>query len=183
MGLAVNYSEITNVFIREVESNKLLNLDVDFYEKARRYINRLEGRKDKEFSEYEAKVLRLTLEKLFLIRIRKALDHIWRYGEKPNVQVPIEEAEVIDAIYKIVEHFRTIIPSGKETLFPTSEKGTHERAGVDLRSVLVFFIKPYAKISIGEGEILGPFVKGDLALVPYHIAKDLEGKGIVEILG
>ena len=184
----MDYSEIANALVREIESSILLGLDTNFYKEAREFIENLE-KKHSDVSDYEVKILRLSLEKLFLIRIKKAVEYIWRTGEKPNIQLPSEEAEIIDRVMTYLEEFKGINKESQVGIFPQIggkeivKKIDREGKKKRVQNILVFFIQPYTKLSIGEGRILGPFAKGDLAFIPLTIAKELEKKGVVEILG
>lgn len=164
----MEYFEILRVFLREIESPDPLDLDKDFYKKALGYIGSLPPRE-----EYEGRALRKTLGKLFLMRIEKLLKYHMKTSRFPEVSLPSEEEEVIRKIKEFLEIFesRGIAPRA-------------ETAGLGLREegVLVFFLKPYSKIAVEGGRVLGPFSKGDLAYIPRKIADSLESDGIVEIL-
>ena len=182
----MDYSEIANALIREIESNILLGLDVNFYREAKEYIKKIEERST-EIDRYEAKILRLSLERLFLIRIKKALDYIWREGKKPDITLPLEEAEVIDRVFSLVQEFRKIMlePEGSSDVIIESKEvvKASEEKRVREKNVLVFFLQPYTKVTVGGGRVLGPFAKGDLAFIPLSVAKELEDQGVVEVLG
>lgn len=182
----MDYSEIANALIREIESNILLSLDVNFYREAKEYLKKIEERST-EIDKYEAKILRLSLEKLFLIRIKKALDYICREGKKPDITLPLEEAEVIDKVFGLIQEFREVRLEPKDSSNITVESKEVVKASEEKRirekNVLVFFLQPYTKITVGGGRVLGPFAKGDLAFIPLSVAKELEDRGIVEVLG
>ncbi len=167
----MDYSRIVNVFIAELESPKLYELDTNFYKQALDYVKRLEA---KDGNKYEAKVLRRTLEKLFILRLEKIIKHIWRTGEKPNIKLPMEEAVLLNEIERIVSTIR-----GKEEGI---EEIKHISMSKEIKGVLVYFTKPYSRIMLKEGVILGPFSQGDIAFLPREIAKELESKGVIKIM-
>lgn len=170
----MDYSRIVNVFIAELESPKLYELDIDFYKQALSYVKRLETT---DGSEYEAKVLRRTLEKLFILRLEKMIKHLWRTGEKPDIKLPLEEAAVLDEIEKTVSVIR-----GLERDVKGEMDLKHTLVDKEAKGVLVYFTKPYSRIMLKDGMILGPFSQGDIAFLPKEVAKELESKGVIKIM-
>ena len=164
----MEYSEIINVFVREIESPDLLELEKDFYQKALRLAD-IKEKKGDEVSRYEASALRKTLEVLFLLRISKAIEIIKR-GEKISTILPKEEQEVLSTVLSIIEKIR------KESL------GEQKREKRVRGGVLVAFTKSYGKLLLEEGGVMGPFTTGDLAFLPLHVAEELRRRGVVEVI-
>lgn len=167
----MDYSTIVNIFINELESSSLRELEPDFYSKALRYVKGLESAKGHE---YEARVIRKTLEKLLVLRLEKIIRQLWRTGERPEVGIAKEEAEILSMIE---ETLATLKGKGKHI---EEEKIVHKQT--EEEGVLVYFLKPYSRIMLSEGMMLGPFSQGDIAFLPSEVAKELKEKGVVRVI-
>ena len=182
MGAVSSLAELQSALRRELESDDLMELEEDFYVKVRKTLTGLHPTGKEPSSETQAVYMeraRETLEKLFLLRLKKEIEHILRYGEKPKKRMPKEESEVLDNILKSLSLIIRTTPEEKPPSIKSKEL-TYKPEISDL--VLVSFKKPYSKILIAEGMILGPFLPGDVAIIPRKVASELESSQILEII-
>ena len=182
-------AEIESIFRRELERGGLTSLDIDFYERAKILLARLsrEARDAKgleaEMLHNELMYLKETLRHLFLIRIIKILNDVWNTGKRPEIQLPKEEIDVVNRVLDILSSI--VVEEAKPRLEKPAPLQNHEsfrEEGARPHLVLVSFNKPYTRILLREGESLGPFSKGHVALLPVEIANELAKNGTVEIL-
>ncbi len=183
----MSHSELMATFLKELLSNDVDSLNVNFYADILKEIRRLE---ESGSCEYECVLLLNTIKYMFLLRLEKVIRYIRRHGKKPSIELPAEEAEVIEKIISILERWE-IEKSGEAEISTeegeeesTEELLEEERKPIEERKfdgTLVAFLKPHPKIMYEKGNI-GPFSRGDIAYIPKKIAKDLEKKGYVEII-
>ena len=182
MGTVSTLAELQSALRRELESDDLMELEEDFYAKVKKTLASLHLTGREPSSEARAIYMeraRETVEKLFLLRLKKEVEHILRYGEKPKKRMPKEESEVLDNILKSL----TLIIRTTSEEIPSSIKSKESIYKPESSSfVLVSFKKPYSKILISEGMILGPFLPGDVAIIPRKVASELESSQILEMI-
>lgn len=173
-------AELESALRRELASDELLDLEEDFYSKARKLLNDI--RRAQSESAGASRVIeeriRETIEKLFLFRLKKELEHLLRYGEIPKKSIPQEERQVLISINKILSAItQTSIKEGK-----TSGEGRAPKSGSPTKLSLVVFRKPYSKILLSEKGVLGPFAPGDVAIVPEAVANELKRSQVLEVI-
>jgi len=185
----VSVSELTAALLKELLSDEIDGLSRDYY---KRVIEKMRELEEKAELRGEAEFIRNTLRYLYLYRLEKEISYLRRHGELPRVELPEEEMRVLDQVRNIIS-----IISGEEA----EEEGEgpepvpHEPAGEtvvpaskprkgrrDYEGTLVVFLQPHPKI-LDKGLAIGPFAKGDIAYIPKKFARELEEKGIVEVLG
>lgn len=179
----MSHSELMATFLKELLSNGLDSLNVNYYANVLKDVERLRESGD---CGYDCDVLLNTIKYIFLLRLEKAIRYIRRYGEKPQVELPAEEAEVIKKVFSILERWQA---EGSGEAEISTEKGEEDLGSEEgvfeekrrFEGLLVAFLKPHPKI-LYEGGSIGPFSRGDIAYVPRKIAKELEEKGYVEII-
>ncbi|RLE66414.1 MAG: hypothetical protein DRJ38_01835 [Thermoprotei archaeon] len=171
----MSYSEIVKVFEAELESDKLQAIDFAFYSKSREYIAMLEEKANKTPSDIEkalylkeAEIISVILEKLFLLRLRKISEILFR-GDAENIEQNLAKEEV--EFKKYLLSFLKKIKSTTERKTPSKDKG-----------LLVRFRKTYSRIVLENGSVMGPFHKGDIAYLPRKIAAELDKIKIVDII-
>ncbi|RLE84103.1 MAG: hypothetical protein DRJ67_11120 [Thermoprotei archaeon] len=168
-----SYADLQSVFRRELESGEVLGLDADFYERARAWLAELEERASKGGLEAEALRLELemakeTLRRLFLLRLIKELNYLWRHGKKPDVALPREEARLLDQV----------VATLSEVAGPSARPAGPREVGL----AIVAFRKPYSRVMLPGGGVLGPFSAGDVAIVPRAVALELKRLGVAEVV-
>ncbi|HDD33620.1 MAG TPA: hypothetical protein ENG30_00555 [Thermofilaceae archaeon] len=174
------YVDIQSVFKRELERGEILSLDTDFYERARRLLSKLRSEAATssglrgEALAAELRLLEETLRRLFLLRLMKELGYLWRHGRKPEVLLPKEESAIMD---QLVYALSSII--GGEAV---EAESLEAEAGWSEELALVAFSKPYTKLLVPGKGALGPFSRGDVAVIPKRAARELEELGVVEIV-
>ncbi|HDH06772.1 MAG TPA: hypothetical protein ENF87_00205 [Thermoproteales archaeon] len=174
----MSYSEILKVFEAELESDKLQVIDFTFYTKSREYLSKLlkkasEASSDVEKSLYlkEAKLVSTLLEKIFLLRMSKMLDMLFRGEvEKAEKNLAKEEVEFMKYLSNFLERLRTVESS--KTVKPPGK----------LMGLLVRFKKPYSRLILENGSVMGPFHTGDIAYLPRKNAVELSKNDIVDII-
>ncbi|MCS7104556.1 MAG: hypothetical protein NZ954_03215 [Thermofilaceae archaeon] len=165
-------AELLNAFRRELESVELLELEEDFYHKVRSWLISLKS--SGSSSQLDAEILleksKETIKKLFLLRTIKELNYIWSKDTKPDVRIPREEAVMIECILNLISKI-----CGTEDL-PLEP----EPEASDQFMVLVSFMKPYTKLMLADGRVIGPFIPGDLVIIPKRDAVELERHGVAK---
>lgn len=175
-------AELQSALKRELESEDLVELEEDFYVKVRKTLAKLQLTEKEPSSEVlaiYAERARETVGKLFLLRLKKELEHMLRYGEKPRKPMPKEESEVLDNIVKTLSVITRAV--SEETHQPTKSKDLTLKSETS-NFVLTIFKKPYSKILIADGRVLGPFLPGDIAIMPRKVASELESAQALEIV-
>lgn len=166
-------SYLQNVLKREIESNEVYPLEADFYVKIKTRLSEIRkvavsGEISKELLEEWIKRVHSTMHSILLLRLTKELLYVWFKGEKPNIVVPKEESEILD---KILETLSNI---SKLEVSPSQDKGK------TLKLSIVSFLKPYSKVVLSDGRILGPFSASDIAVIPNVDAAELERAGVAK---
>ncbi len=186
----MSHSEILATFVKELLSQEIDSLNVNFYANILERIRKL---KEAGNCDHECGMLLNTIRYMFLLRLEKEIAYIRRHGRKPEVELPAEEAKIIESITRILrgwEEFSQLFGGDREPERESSsvnDKGVREviREGAERSTVfegaLVSFLKPHPKI-LYKGGSLGPFSKGDIAFIPRKIALELESKGYVELI-
>lgn len=169
----MSYADLQSAFKRELESGEVLGLDADFYERARAWLAELEekagrGGLQAEALRLELEMARETLRRLFLLRLIKELNYLWRHGKKPDVALPKEEARLLDQVMVALS----------ELAGPPARPARPREAGL----AIVAFRKPYSRVMLPGGGILGPFSTGDVAIVPRAVALELKRIGVAEVI-
>ncbi len=181
-------SELTALLLKELLSEEVDSLESKYYEQILKLIKELE---EKSELRGEAAILRNTLRYLFLYRLEKEIRHIRKHGARPAVELPLEEAQILGCIEEALRKL-----TGEENIEASIEKEAlleepEEKGRVPLvepprrgryEGVIAVFLQPHPRI-MDKGVSLGPFSKGDIAYLPRRIAKELEEKGVVEVLG
>ncbi len=163
---------LQNVLKREIESSEVYPLEADFYAKIKVRLSEVckvavSGEVSKELLEGWVKRIRSTMLSILFLRLTKELLYVWFRGEKPNVTIPKEEAEILD---KILETLSNI---SKLEISPSQDK-----VEAPPKLSIVSFLKPYSKVVLSDGRILGPFSAGDVAIIPGVDAAELERVGV-----
>lgn len=165
-------AELLNVFKRELESVELLELDEDFYHKVKVWLTSLKS--SSSGSQLDTEILleksKETIKKLFLLRIIKELNYLWSKNTKPDVRIPREEVAMIECILNIISKI-----CETEDLRSEPEPETLEKF-----MVLASFRKPYTKLMLADGRVIGPFIPGDLVVIPRRDAAELERLGVAQ---
>ncbi len=183
--MGVSVSELTALLLKELLSDSVDRLESDYYKQLLEAVERLE--RDAEFRG-EAAVVRSTLRYIFLYRLEKEIAYLRKHGEPPQVELPEEEARILLQIENIIN---TILgrgsapsstPAAPESKRESEPKPINRKpARRVFEGSIVVFLQPHPRI-IDKDVSLGPFAKGDIAHIPRRMAKELEEKGIVEIL-
>lgn len=174
----MSYDEIKATFVREIENQSILEIDIDFYAKAMKIIKKNLSSEDEE-KKLEAKILLTTLKKLFLIRLIKLFNHVIMHESKPSFPLPYEENKILEEVEKI---FNIEKSENKPILeIKITEKEEKEEVGSQEKH-LVEFLKPYGRIMTISGKAVGPFEKGDIAYLPLLYIKSLLEKNIIRVL-
>jgi DNA replication initiation complex subunit (GINS family) len=154
----VSYSRLVDIFISEITSPYLSDIENGFYEEVKSMIARMREEADRA-SDLMAEILRreadICEELLLNIARIRALKRI---AAGTFDEAPLDEKNAI--------------------------KGKREEIKVERRRnfVQVMFIKPAPSIVGEDLRIYGPFKKGDVALIPRANAEALEKKGVVEVV-
>ncbi len=171
----MSYSEIVKVFEAELESDKLQSIDFTFYSKSREYLARLKEKAEKASSDAEktfylkeVETASILLEKIFLLRLRKILELFFR-GEIEEIEQKLakEEIEFKKKLSIFLEKIRSI---------------DVKRTSREDKGLLVRFKKSYSRIVLENGNVMGPFHKGDIAYLPRKIAAELDRIEVVEVI-
>jgi len=186
--LGVSVSELTALLLKELLTDDVDRLDSDYYKRVLEAVSKLE--EDADFHG-EAAVIRSTLRYIFLYRLEKEIAFLRKHGEPPGVELPEEEASVLSRIEDIVAVLLgeesggpgvagagLTVSSGGAVASETDRGGPRRRV---FEGSIVVFLQPHPRI-MDKDVSLGPFARGDVAHIPRKMAKELEEKGIVEIL-
>jgi len=178
-------SQVQVALSRELLSPDLEPLESDFYKKAVKMIKEAQSSGD----QVTAELLLQSLKLLLAVRVQKELQMLFKKGEVP-AGIPEEERSIVDCIRRVFllfegskapeEDEQALLrgPESKAEAFSTGGEAAASRAR---EVVLVSFLKPYPKI-VDHGASLGPFKRGDIALLSRKMAEELEKGGYVEII-
>ncbi|MEM1508894.1 MAG: hypothetical protein QXY49_02050 [Thermofilaceae archaeon] len=166
-------SYLQNILKREIESNEVYPLEVDFYVKIKTRLSEIHnvtvsGEISKELLEEWIKRVHSTVHSILLLRLTKELLYVWFKGEKPNIVVPKEESEILDKILETLSSISKL------------EASSSQNKGKVLKLSIVSFSKPYSKVVLSDGRILGPFSMNDVAIIPSTDAAELERAGVAK---
>ncbi len=172
-------AELENALKRELESDELLDLEGDFYSKVRKLLTELRQNKSELSSIFEERI-RKTVEKLFLIRLKKELEHLLRYGEIPKRIIPNEEYHVLINVTKVISIITQLVT--EEAKITEEDKNFILKSGFSGKLSLVVFRKTYSKLLIPDKGVLGPFSPGDIAVVPEAVANELKRLQVLDVI-
>jgi len=166
-------------FLKELETQTLLTLEKNFYEKMFEEIRALKEAALKSSNKdlrkkvlQESSDLEEILRRLFLCRIVKAIKRLSEEGEvEYGKLLDIEK----DALYCIIGKYEKIQRRVENEL--TKRKTPKQRYR------LVCFVKNYPKILASDGRSYGPFRENDVVLLPVADALYLKRKGVVKFIG
>lgn len=177
-------AELQSALRRELETGELLDLEEDFYDTVQSWLKSLSTRAEEGAAELPDELVeraKMTVKKLFLLRLVKELNYIWTHDCMPEKRLPKQEASVLESILGTINRI-----TGEEA---EKHGGMEETIKVTLSPArglnvvaLVFFKKPYSKLMLSNGKLLGPFAAGDIAIVPLSDAAMLANAEIVEVL-
>lgn len=178
----MDYSNIFAKFINELLSKDIEPLEKDFYEKTIRELNALKG------ESFFTKSITTTLKILFIIRLIKEISMFIKEPSKLNLEyLPSLERKILRSVEEALRSLElqplAETPSEKENTPLHIEEIRQEPPTLNDKKreemTLVFFLQPYPRI-MDRDLNLGPFNKGDIALLPKRLAKDLVVAGYVE---
>jgi len=175
-------AELESALRRELETDELLDLEEDFYSKIRKLLTDIHQIRNKSLEIIpilEERVCK-TVEKLFLIRLKKELEHLLRYGEIPKKSIPKEEHQILINIMKIISTITQF--AIEEAKIVSENKICISKIDFIGKLSLVVFRKTYPKLLISDKGVLGPFSPGDIAIVPEAVANELKKLQVLDVI-
>jgi len=163
----------------ERESQELVQIPKDFYQRAVSYISDLKSgtvgdELENSVKRLEAEMLKKVLTDFFCIRLRKLLDLVSEGRAVDRGLLAPQEIEVFELILRVIETFQ-------EGGIKKSSKIEGSKKGKE--GVLVFFKKPHPPFIATDGRIYGPFSPEDIAVLPSEDAERLIDSGVAESPG
>ncbi|MEM0458611.1 MAG: hypothetical protein QXZ31_01965 [Thermofilaceae archaeon] len=178
-------TELQSALRRELETGELLDLEEDFYDNVQNWLKSLStetGRNTTELPDELAERAKATVKKLLILRLTKELNYLWTHGVIPEKRLPKQEAALLKSILSILSKITCEEAKEQEEVPEREDRSTALPVRGFNMMALVSFKKPYTKLVLSNGKLLGPFSIGDIAVLPLSDADMLARDETVEII-
>ncbi|MGC8993243.1 MAG: hypothetical protein ACP5H3_00560 [Candidatus Aenigmatarchaeota archaeon] len=167
----ISFEYLKKILNEEKKNSNLTKISDDFYTAVKQYLESKKMLARERRDEIEVRNMERVIENIFNLRERKIVNFAIiaaRIGSYPQ-NLTKDEKEFFEKIVNIIKERRKILESLKEEEIKKKEV-----------EILVVFKQDFPSFVGIDGNVYGPFKKGDIAKLPEENRKILIEKGIVE---
>lgn len=170
------YEELQEAWKREFHNQELMPLKQDFFKEVAGYIKRLkEASRNLDAKSLKAIIIEeesQRLNQLLVQLLDRRLEKLWRQSETPqSVVLENPESQTYKEVTELVRHHQKL----KEALLQGREPSG--KTGSNTGPILIRFVQDVPSIIGVDLKTHGPFIKEDIAKLPFENAESLIRQG------